>query len=563
MPDKPTRSEAALAVGVGELLGAMDPFGFTEALGSVMTRVGLPGAARRVWQLGIECVRIASNRSSVGPSSRDWRFKNRAWEQNPFYRRLGQGYLAWAEALLGLVDDADLDWRTDERARFLVNNLTAALAPTNFFLLNPDACERAFETAGRSVLRGFRNFGLDVLHNRGRPRTVDRSEFNLGRNLAATPGAVVFKNEVCELIQYTPRTQVVWETPVVVVPPQINKFYVMDLSPGRSFVEHAVERGFQVCAVSWRSPNHNQGHWDLDTYVRALHDAVRAAAEICSSESVSIVGVCAGGLTTAGLLGYLAALGDDLVRSATFAVTQIDYDVPSTIGMFRNSRVVGNSTRISEISGSLDGIMLETMFAALRPNDLIWNYWVNNNLLGEDPAAFDVLAWNADSTALPAALHADFLDIYLNNGLARGEVSVLGPRVDLTKVGCDTMVVAGRTDHLVPWQACYASCRLFGGASEFVLTSSGHIQSLVNPPGSPRMTVTTGPDTDRSADEWIAECKEAPGVWWERWADWQARARRRGPARSAVSRQPCQSGGRAGAWRLRDESLNAEVSPQL
>lgn len=522
MPDTPTRSEAEVAVGGGELLGAMDPFGFAQALGSVMLRVGLPGAANRAWQLGMEWTRIATNRSSVGPSSRDWRFKNRAWEQHPLFRRLGQAYLAWTEALLGLVDDADLDWRTDERARFVLNNLAAALAPTNFFLLNPDACERAFETAGRSVLRGWRNIGRDLLQNYGRPRTVDRGAFELGRDLAATPGAVVFKNEICELIQYTPRTEVVWETPVVVVPPQINKYYVMDLSPGRSFIEHAVERGFQAYAVSWRNPTRSWGHWDLNTYVRALHDALGAAAEVCSSDSVNIVGVCAGGLTTAGLLGHLAALGDGLVRSATFVVTQIDYDVASTIGMFGNPRVVGNSARISALSGSLDGVMLETMFAALRPNDLIWNYWVNNNLLGENPSGFDVLAWNADSTALPAALHAAFLDIYLHNGLARGEISVLGSPIDLTKVSGDTMVVAGRTDHLVPWRACYASCRLFGGPSEFVLTSSGHIQSLVNPPGSPRMTVATGPDTDRSADEWIAESVEAPGVWWERWAEWQA-----------------------------------------
>ena len=226
-----------------------------------------------------------SNRSSVGPSSRDWRFKNRAWEQHPLYRRVGRAYLAWTETLLGLVDDADLDWRTDELARFVLNNLTAALAPTNFFLLNPDACERAFETAGRSVLRGWRNIGRDLLKNHGRPRTVDRSAFELGRNLAATPGAVVFHNEVCELIQYTPRTEVVWETPVVVVPPQINKYYVMDLSPGRSFVEYAVERGFQAYAVSWRNPIRNQSRWDLNTYVRALHEALGAAAEVCSSDS--------------------------------------------------------------------------------------------------------------------------------------------------------------------------------------------------------------------------------------------------------------------------------------
>jgi polyhydroxyalkanoate synthase len=381
------------------------------------------------------------------------------------------------------------------------------------------------------VLRGWRNIGKDILRNHGLPRTVDRGAFELGRNLAATPGAVVFRSEVCELIQYAPTTDVVWETPVVVVPPQINKYYVMDLSPGRSFIAHALDRGFQTYAVSWRNPTREHAHWDLDTYVQSLLEAVTAAAEISSSDSVNVVGVCAGGLTTASLLGHLAARGDDLVQSATFAVTQIDYSVPSMIGMFSSPRLVRNSARISALSGTLDGSSLEAMFAALRPNDLIWNYWVNNNLLGEDPSAFDVLAWNADSTSLPAALHRAFLDIYLQNGLARGEVAVLGSPVDLSKVECDTLVVAGRTDHLVPWRACYANCALFGGSTEFVLTSSGHIQSLVNPPGSPRMRVTTGADTEQDADRWLDQSTETPGVWWERWAEWQAR--RAGEERSA------------------------------
>jgi polyhydroxyalkanoate synthase subunit PhaC len=531
VPDTPTRFDAELPVGGGDLLGALDLFGFAQAIGSVFARVGPGGAAKRCYGLGAEWARIAVDRSTVEPSPRDWRFKNRAWEDHPFYRRLCRSYLAWADAIMAFVDDAGLDWRTDERARFVVNNLTAALAPTNLFPLNPDAWERAFETAGRSVLRGWRNICRDIVENRGRPRTVETGAFELGRTLAATPGAVVYRNEVCELIQYVPTTDVVWEIPVVVVPPQINKFYVMDLSPGRSFVEHAVGRGFQVYAVSWRNPGREQRAWDLDTYVGALEDALGAAAEICASDSVNVVGVCAGGLTTASLLGHHAAQGDRRVNAATFAVTQIDYDVPSMIGMFGTDKAVGNSVLLSRLSGALDGLMLETMFAALRPNDLIWNYWVNNNLLGEDPSAFDVLAWNADSTSLPAALHAKYLDIYLHNRLANGDLSVLGSIVDLSKVDCDTMIVAGRSDHLVPWQACYASCRLFGGNTEFCLTSSGHIQSLVNPPGSPRMSVTTGVDTDRSAERWMADSKEEPGVWWQSWADWQAR--RAGPERRA------------------------------
>ena len=522
MPDVADHVESELAIGGGNDVGAFDLMGFAEALGAVATRTLFPAAPKRALGLGVEWARIALNRSEVRPTAKDWRFANRAWEEHPVFKRLGRSYLAWVDAVMGLLSDADLDWRTEERARFVLNNLTAAVAPTNFFLFNPDAYERAFETGGVSVLRSARNVGRDVRHNRGRPRANDKDAFEVGRNLAMTPGAVVFRNDVCELLQFAPTTDDVRETPVVVVPPQINKYYVMDLSPGRSFIEHAVQRGFQTYAISWRNPNRTHRRWDLDRYVSSVTEALEAAAEVSQADSVSLVGVCAGGLTIGSLLGYLAATGRELIRTATFAVTQMNYDVPSTMGMFSTPRVVRNATRTSSKSGLLEGYVLETMFAALRPNDLIWNYWVKNNLLGEDPSAFDVLAWNADSTSLPAALHAQFLDIYLNNRLARAELSVRGVPIDLSKVECDTFVVGGRTDHLVPWKACYANCSLFGGSSEFVLSSSGHIQCLVNPPGSKKMTITTGPEPEMPPEEWLAEATERPGVWWERWADWQA-----------------------------------------
>ncbi len=523
------------AVVARDYLGALDQLGFVEALASVATRTALWAAPKRGVELGAQLARIVLNRSDVRPAPRDWRFKNRAWEDNPLFSRLGRSYLAWVEALSGLIDDADLDWRTEERARCALSNITAALAPTNFLLLNPDACERAFETGGRSVVRGLRNIGRDLVRNRGMPRSVDPDAYQVGRNLAATPGAVVFRNEVCELIQYAPTTPTVREIPVVVVPPQINKYYVMDLSPGRSFVEHAVRSGFQVYAVSWRNPTSEHRYWNLDTYVAAVADALAAAAEISASDAVNMVGVCAGGLTAASLLGHLAAESSSLVRAATFAVTQIDYEVPSMIGMFGTPSVVRNSIRASGQSGLLEGKVLAGLFAALRPNDLIWNYWVANNLLGEDPPAFDVLAWNADSPALPAALHAQFLDVFLHNKLARGELTVLGSTVDLSKVECDTLVVGARTDHLVPWRACFANCALFGGASEFVLSSSGHIQSLVNPPGSPKMTITTGPEPGPEPGDWLRQATESPGVWWDHWTEWQTRrAGRERPAPASL-----------------------------
>ncbi len=503
---------------------ALDQLELVQALRSVAARTAVTGLPKRSWKLGLEWAKIAVGRSEVRPAPRDWRFKNRAWEEHPVFSRLGRAYLAWVDALFGLIDDAELDWRTAERARCAVRNLTSALAPTNVFLLNPDACERAFETGGKSIVRGLRNVGRDIVQNRGVPRSVPPGVFEVGRNVAVTPGAVVFRNDVLELLQYAPTTPRVREVPILVVPPQINKYYVMDLSPGRSFVEYAVGRGFQVYAVSWRNPTRAQRQWNLDTYVEAVEEAMAAAAEISASETVGMVGVCAGGLTTASVLGHLAAVGQDRVSAAAFAVTQMDYGVPSMIGMFGSPAIVRTSVRASAESGTLDGSVLFGLFSALRPDDLIWNYWVGNNLLGDEPSAFDVMAWNADSTALPAALHAQFLDMFLDNSLATGDVSVLGSPVDLAKVRCDTMVVGARTDHLVPWKACYANCALFGGATEFVLSSSGHIQCLVNPPSSTKMTITTGPQPQPGLgpEAWLESATEAPGVWWSRWSEWQA-----------------------------------------
>lgn len=520
------------AVGGGGDLGAFDVLGLAGAVGAVVRRTG-PSAPGRAAALGLEWTRIALGRSDIRPAPRDWRFANRAWSEHPLYRRLAQGYLAWTDAVMGMAEGTGLDWRTEERARFALSLFTSALAPTNQFLLNPEAMERAYETAGLSTLRGLRNIGRDVAHNHGMPRSVAPGFFEAGRNVATTPGVVVHTSEVCELIQYAPTTESVFAQPVVVVPPQINKYYVMDLAPGRSFVEYAVSRGFQVFAVSWRNPTVAQRHWNLDTYVDALHDGLRAAAEITGSDGVSVVGVCAGGLTAAGLMGWLASRREELVRSAAFAVTQMDYDVRSLLGMFGTTKLVSRTVRGSASTGALSAAALALIFSALRPNDLIWNYWVNNNLLGEDPPTFDVMAWNSDGTSLPAALHAQFLDLCLHNTLARGTLSIHGSTIDLGKVECDTLVVGARNDHLVPWKACYANTDLFGGSSEFVLSSSGHVQSLVNPPGSAKMTITTGPEPGADPDEWLASSTQAPGVWWERWATWlesRADAQHRAPS---------------------------------
>jgi polyhydroxyalkanoate synthase subunit PhaC len=509
-------------IGTRGPLGRVDQLGLTTAMVQVGARTATRAMPRRISDLGLELIRVAVGRSTIEPDPKDWRFKNRAWSENPLFRRIGQGYLAWARTTDGLVDDAHLDWRTEERARLAASLVTAGLAPTNLLVLNPDAIERAFETGGRSVVRGLTNMARDVTSNKGFPRSSDPAAFEVGRDLALTPGAVVHRSEVCELIQFAPTTPTVFTTPVVLVPPQVNKYYFMDMAPGRSLVEYAVQQGFPMFAISWRNPTAEHRDWSLDTYAGAVEDALRAACEIAGSESANTISLCAGGITTAALLGHLASSGEPLINSATFAVTLLDFSVRSMIGLFGRPDIVRNATKTSRRAGTTGATESRNLFAMLRPNDLIWNYWVNNNLMGQAPSAFDILHWNGDSTRLPATLHADFLDIFLNNTLAGGSFPVFGSPIDLGKVDRDTLVVAARNDHLTAWRACYAATQLFGGRSEFVLSSSGHIQSLVNPPGNPKMTVSTGPEPGPDPDEWLARSDTATGSWWEVWAEWNA-----------------------------------------
>ncbi len=515
-------------VDAGAFAGRIDPLGFAGALAQVGTRTATRALPARAVGLGVELAKIAVGKSAVAPDPKDWRFTNRAWRENPAFRRLGQSYLAWAGATTGLVDDAGLDWRTEQRAKLAATLLTTTLAPTNVGWLNPDSVERAYETGGRSVVKGFGNMWRDVTTNRGFPRLVDPGAFVVGRDLAATPGAVVYRNEVCELIQYVPTTETVGTIPLVLVPPQINKYYFMDLAPGRSYVEFCVRQGFQMFVLSWRNPTEEHRGWGIGTYVDAVDQAVRAACEITGAEQVNTVSLCAGGITTAALLGDLAARRDTLVNCATFAVTLLDFSVPTMIGLFATPEIAGNALRSSNRAGVLGSRDATALFSMLRPNDLIWNYWVRNNLMGEDPPAFDILAWNSDSTRLPAALHADFVDMFLRNSLAGGEFSVGGQPVDLGRVDCDAFVVGAKTDHLTAWKACYASTQLLGGENTFALSSSGHIQSLVNPPGNPKMSVAVAPAGGGDPDRWLAGAETAPGSWWEPWSTW-ARARSGAP----------------------------------
>jgi polyhydroxyalkanoate synthase len=511
----------------GAVLGGLDPLAVIAGLRAALSSP--ERVVRESQNVVRELGRILAGTSSIEPDPRDARFTHTAWNENPAFQRLAQTYLTCAQAMQRLGDEVEGDWQSQQRARFAVDLLVSAASPTNQLATNPAALERAFETGGASVLRGMRNFASDAVTNRGMPRIVDTRPFRVGETVGVTPGAVVYRDEVIELIQYRPSTPKVRTRPVVLIPPQINKFWFMDMSPGRSLVEYAVAQGIQMFVISWRNPSAEQGHWDLDVYAGAVANAIHAAKDIAGADAVETLALCSGGITTASLLGHLAAVGDDSVAAASFAVTLLDFELPTSVGMLGTPSIATNAQKPS---GVIEGHHLAMLFAALRPDDMIWRYWVNNYLLGNDPPAFDLLAWNADTTRLPAALHNDFLDILMRNALAApGEAKVLGSAVDLGAVDIDVFAVGAKNDHLTPWESCYASLQHFGGDKEFVLSSSGHIQSLVNPPGNPKMWIRTGPTPGADPEAWMAESTQRVGSWWERWAEWSIE--RLGEERSA------------------------------
>jgi polyhydroxyalkanoate synthase len=498
-------------------------------------RISLGDAARSLWSVArksrglerrgasvaAEAAKILAGRSTVEPTKSDWRFRDPTWQDNPGYRRVMQVYLAWSTMLAEIVEEADAEWHDTERARFLVGMFTSAASPTNALVGNPAALKRAFETGGMSVLRGSRNFVRDVRSNRGMPSTADRGAFQVGRDLAVTPGAVVYRDDVCEVLQYAPTTAMVRSRPVLLIPPQIGKYYFMDLARGRSFVEHAVAQGLPFFLISWRNVTPEQRDRGLDTYAAAVDRVLDVVREISRSDDVNLISLCAGGILTSTILNHLAATGDTRVHSASFGVTLLDFGVPAPIGMFSMAPLLAAARGRSSRNGVLDGASLATIFSMLRPNDLIWNYWVNNYLMGKDPPVFDILAWNADSTNLAAQLHGDFLDIMQKNLLTKvGEFEVLGTPVDLRRITVDTYVTGATTDHLTPWRGCYQTTQMLSGQSRFVLSNAGHIASLINPPGNPKAHFFAGPDPVPDPDQWLAGAERRAGTWWDDWAAW-------------------------------------------
>lgn len=477
---------------------------------------------RRVSELAAEARRIVVGTSSVTPPRSDRRFTDVAWSENPMLKRLVQLYLAGGRTLDTLITEADLDPRDRARVRFFIENVLEAVAPSNVPLVNPASAKAAIDTGGLSLVRGGRQLLQDLAAAPRVPSMVDSSGFRLGENIAATPGAVVFRNELLELIRYAPAGQAVREVPVLVLPPTINKYYAIDLAPGRSFIEHCVAEGQQAFVISWRNPDSRHRNWNFDTYVSAVLQAMDAVEEITGSSRTVLSGVCSGGILASLVAGYLAGIGrQDRLAGLCLAVTVIDNQDAGTIAALSGPRLAELAKRRSAQKGYLDGRSLAEVFAWLRPGDLIWNYWVNNYLLGKRPPAFDILFWNSDTTRMSAGLHADFVDMAADNLLTRpGCIAVLGVPIDLGKVTVDSYVVAGIADHITPWQNCYRTTQLLGGTSRFVLSSSGHIAAIVNPPGNPKARFQVSELDTSDVDTWLRQAEEKQGSWWPDLMDW-------------------------------------------
>jgi polyhydroxyalkanoate synthase len=471
--------------------------------------------------LARELISALAGQSELAAPKADKRFSDPAWQSNRLYRGLMQGYVAWGQALQGFVDKSTMDSTNKSRARFAVSLLTDALAPTNTLIGNPAALKKVIDGGGASLAGGLRNMVSDLKNNGGMPAQVDKKAFRIGQNVGTSAGAVVFRNEVLELIQYQPVTSEVHARPLVIVPPQINKFYAFDIAPGRSLVEYLLKSGLQTFMVSWRNPTRAQRDWDMSTYAAALIEAIEAVREITGAEDVNLQGACSGAMTISALLGHLAAKEQQLVHSASLMVALLGPSEDSQLGLFATPKTVAAAKKSTALKGVLEGEEMSRVFAWLRPNDLVWNYWVNNYLMGNAPPAFDILYWNNDTTRLPARFHGQLMDILAHGVLLKpGALEVLGTPVDLSRVTCDTYVLAGNTDHITPWKGVYETARSFGGKSEFVLSSSGHIQSLINPPGNPKARFHVSGELPERADDWLAGSRAMPDSWWPHWREW-------------------------------------------
>jgi polyhydroxyalkanoate synthase subunit PhaC len=461
----------------------------------------------------------------IEPGQGDNRFKDAEWSENPFFDFIKQGYLLackWAEDRL--KDTEGMSERERHRAEFYLRQMTSAYAPSNFAMTNPEVLRETIRTNGQNLVNGVTMLASDIDRSTDLMKIsqTDTSAFELGRNLAMTPGKVVFQNELLQLIQYSPTTDKVRELPILMVPPWINKFYILDLTPQKSFIKYVVDQGFTVFVVSWVNPDERLAGKTFEDYMlEGILAATRAVAEETGLEKINVLGYCVGGTAVATTLAYLAARGEEPFNVCTLLTTQVDFSLAGDLLLFTDDMQLADLDRLMTERGFLDGSRMANVFNMMRPRDLIWPYVVSNYLLGKKPFPFDLLYWNQDSTRMAAANHMYYLrEFYNENRLAKGGMTIGGVKLDVKKIKLPIFEVATREDHIAPAASVFRGAGMFSGPVDFVLAGSGHIAGVVNPPDKVKYQYWTGDAPKGDLNEWIGKAHENQGSWWPYWIEW-------------------------------------------
>jgi len=499
-------------------------FGFGEP-GNAADPMALMSAGAQAWAKGLEAwgKMLGGVTSAPTTEKKDRRFAAPEWSENPIFDTIKNSYLQISDQLLGTVDQIEnVDPETRERLRFATKSFVDAMSPSNFALTNPQVLKRTIETRGENLLKGLANMLKDIAA--GQLTQTKPGVFEVGRNLATTPGKVIKQTTLYQLIQYTPATDEVLKTPVVIFPPWINRFYILDLSPEKSFVKWCVDQGISLFMVSWKSADESIADAGLDDYVlKGQIDAIDTVRDLLGVEAVHAIGYCVAGTTLAATLAYLEAKGEaSKVKSATFLTAQVDFTEAGDLKLFTGPETMGLLEQLTAEKGYLDGRYMAATFNLLRGRDLIWNYVVNNYLLGEEPPPFDLLYWNSDTTNLPAGWHRAYLeDLYKGNKLARkGEISVAGTPVDIDQVNTPTYIQSGREDHIAPPESVWKIMNHFAGPKRFVLAGSGHIAGVVNPPAAQKYQYWVNDQPCSTLDSFVDGATEHKGSWWPDWLEW-------------------------------------------
>ncbi len=475
--------------------------------------------ARRIW--GVDDVRPV-----IAEDSKDKRFKDDAWRENEVFDFIKQSYLLSARYFTNVVNSADdMSPKTAQKVDFYTRQFVDAMSPSNFLMTNPEVLRKTAETGGENLLRGLQNLLSDLERGKGqlKIRMTDESKFTIGDNIAVTPGKVVFQNALMQLIQYSPTTETVLKRPLLIVPPWINKFYILDLRPKNSFVRWAVAQGHTVFVVSWVNPDETLAEKTFEDYMlEGPYAALDAIEKATGERAINAIGYCLGGTLLSATLARMAAKRDTRIKSATFFTTMVDFEEAGELSVFIDEEQLKSLEERMQKRGYLEGKEMATTFNMLRANDLIWSFVVQNYLLGQEVFPFDLLYWNSDSTRMPAAMHSFYLRrMYQQNDLVKpGNVTLGGTALDLRKIKIPAYILSTREDHIAPWKSTYRATQIYTGPVRFVLAASGHIAGVVNPPEAGKYSHWINTDLPASPDDWFSHATELAGSWWTDWQRW-------------------------------------------